>query len=121
MEDLEGRGPREGPPGVGGYPGDPGELSTLIIKFWGTKPYDHTLTQPDPNPVRPDPRIRFGSGPSDPVWIRFESGLDPVGTRSSNHLEEWIVCIESFRETPTMPQPIYFDGVSSHTICPAIL
>ena len=30
MEDLEGRGPRVGPPGVGGYPGDPGELSTEV-------------------------------------------------------------------------------------------
>ena len=37
MEDLEGRGPREGPPGWGGYPGDPGELSTRSVESWGTK------------------------------------------------------------------------------------
>ena len=50
MEDLEGRGPREGPPGVGGYPGDPGQLSTLIIKFWAIKPYASNK----PQEYRPD-------------------------------------------------------------------
>ena len=37
MEDLEGRGPRVGPPGVGEYPGDPGQLSTRSVESWATK------------------------------------------------------------------------------------